>query len=111
MELSPTWEADSHADTQELPNVLWNPKFHYRVQKSPPLDPILSQINPVHITPAYLRSILILSTYLRFGLPSGFLPSGFPTNILYSFLSAPIRATGPALIILLDVIILIILGR
>jgi hypothetical protein len=30
-----------------------------------------------------LRFILILSTRLHLGLPSGLLPSGFPTNILY----------------------------
>jgi hypothetical protein len=27
-----------------------------------------------------------LSTHLCLGLPSGLLPSGFPTNILYAFL-------------------------
>jgi hypothetical protein len=30
--------------------------------------------------PISLRSILLLSTHLRIGLPSGLFPSGFPTN-------------------------------
>jgi hypothetical protein len=40
--------------------------------------------NPYNLIP--LRSILILSTHLRLGLPSGPFPSGFLTNILYAFL-------------------------
>jgi hypothetical protein len=35
-----------------------------------------------------LRSILILSTHLLLGLPSGPFPSGFPTSIPYAFLFA-----------------------
>jgi hypothetical protein len=49
------------------------------------------QFNPSHFI--FLRCILILSNYLRFGVPSGILPSGFPTNILYTFFFSPIRAT------------------
>jgi hypothetical protein len=72
-ELSPSWQAANCAATRELSSILWNPKVHHRVHKSPPLVPILSQIDPVHISshPISLRSILILSTHLRLGLPSG----------------------------------------
>jgi hypothetical protein len=33
-----------------------------------------------------LRSTLMLTTHLRFGLPSGLFPSSFPTNIIYVLL-------------------------
>jgi len=28
MEHSPSWEANSHSASQEIPRLLWNPKFH-----------------------------------------------------------------------------------
>jgi hypothetical protein len=74
-----------------------------RLQEPAPLVPILSQISPVHVPyPTSWRFILILSSHLRQGLPSGLFPSGFRTKILYAPLLSPIRATYRANLILLN---------
>ena len=75
--------------------MFWNPKVHNRIHKSPSPVHILSQIKPVHAPSPSLRVILILSSHLRLGLPSGLLRSGFPINILYAPIFSPIRATFP----------------
>jgi hypothetical protein len=103
MEQSPSWEAKTPWATQEIPRILWNPNVHHRIHNIPPPVPILSQIDLVHAPhPTSQRFILILSSHLRLGLPSGLLPSGFPTKALYAPLFSPIRATCPAHLSLLD---------
>jgi len=76
-----------------MSSFLWNPKFHYSFLNSLSLVPILSHTNTVHILPST---------------PSGLLPSGFQTKILYVFLISLVRTTHYIHPILLDMIAQII---
>jgi hypothetical protein len=78
------WEANVFSDRQEHFCILWEPKIRYRVHKILPLDPNLSQVNPVHtLTPFFFKdhfSIILPST------PSSnksFFPLDFPAKTLY----------------------------
>ena len=99
------------AASPEIPRTLWNPKVHHRIHKCPPPVPILSQLHPVSTPPTSRRSILILTSHLRLGLPNGLFPSGFPTRTLCTPLPSPIRATSLTHLILLDFTTRTILGK
>jgi len=99
MEQSPS-EADSHSASRRIPRLVWNPKDHYRVQKSQQLVPALRQMNPVHILPPYYLQIHSNIMFLSTPRPSVWsLPFRFSDQNLYAFLIMPMRATYPARII------------
>jgi hypothetical protein len=58
------WREEFGSKSRYLSNVM-ETESHYRVHNSLPLVPNLSQMNPVQALPQhYLKSILILSSYL-----------------------------------------------
>jgi len=112
MQQSPSWEVNRFSASQEIPQIVWNPKVHYCIHRCPPPGPILSQLDPVHSpTSNFLKTHLNLSSHLLLGLPSGIFPSGFPTKAPYVPLLSPIRVTCPAHLIILDFITRTILGE
>jgi len=81
-------------------------KVRYHVHKSTPLLLILCQMHSVHAIS--LTSILILTSHLWLGLPSGLFPSSIPTNISYKLLISTTHATYATNLILPDLTGLII---
>jgi hypothetical protein len=77
MEQNFSWEANSLLDNQAIPSLLWNSNVHKCVHKSPPLVPILSQINPVHNVIIYFVSNLVSSSYVNPGNPNCLFSSCF----------------------------------
>jgi len=85
------------------PSVVWA-----RLNRTTPLLPIPSHMNPLHTLPScffkpHFGNILHCT-------PSGPLPLGFPTKILFEFLFSSIHSTRPALNVLYEFIVLITSG-
>ena len=77
MEHSPSCEANRSSANQKT-CILWNPKIHHRIHKSPPPLPILSQIYTIHVPSSHFSKIYfniillytpVLSPYVLHALP------------------------------------------
>jgi hypothetical protein len=100
------------AVSQEIPRIFGTRKFLTVLTSARHLS--LSWANPIQSPqplPTSWRSILILSSHLRLGLPYGLFLSGFPTRNLCTPLPYPIRTTCLAHLILLDFTTRTILGK
>ena len=65
MEQSPSWEANRFSACQEIPRILWKPKFLYLIRMCPPPVPILNQFDQVHDPTSHFLKIhlnIILSS-------------------------------------------------
>ena len=95
VEQSPSWEANRFAASQEIPCILWIPKVHYHIYKSPPPVRILSLLDPVHaLTSQFLKIHLNIILPSIPGYSKWSLSLRFPhQNLSYTF-PLPIRATA-----------------
>ena len=81
------WEANRFSASQEIPRILWNPKFITAFTSARPLSlSWASLIQSILPHPTSWRSIWILSSHLSQGLPKDLFPSGFSTKTVYSSL-------------------------
>ena len=109
---SPSWELTGLQLVKKFPTFHGTRRFITALTNIRHLSLFwASPIQSIYPHPTSWRSILILSTHLRLGLPSGLLPSDFPTKSLYTPLSSSLCATCPAHLILLDFITRAILGK
>ena len=69
--------------TQEVSRTLWHMNVRYHIHNSQP------DVSSSYSHTTSWRSILILFSHLRLGLPSGLFPSFFPTKTLYTLLLTP----------------------
>ena len=95
MEQSPSREANRFSASQEIPQILWNPKVSLQYSQQPVTGPCPE---PDQSSPHHPFMFLEDPSHLRPGLPSGPFPAVSPPNPC-KHLSPLIHATCPAYLI------------
>jgi hypothetical protein len=72
------WNVTSRSASQEIISLWWSPKVHYRAQRNPALDSILSQLSPVHTLTSI--SINTHSNIILLSITSSPFHKDFPTT-------------------------------
>jgi hypothetical protein len=88
VKLSSSLEAASCVDIEEFPNILWNPKIHCRVHKSPTLVAILIQVDPVRSEPEDFNKEIKNMRYDP-------MVNGYPQEFV-DFILKPLRSNRPS---------------
>ena len=96
MEQSHSSEADSFSASREVPRILRNLPIRSRVHNRSPLDYVLSQLNPIHLSRFF--EIHFNTNFLSvLGVPSGLFSTDFFTKTVYAFLFFPLAFRMPRL--------------
>ena len=101
---------NSSSARKKILHILWNPKIHYCVHNSPPLLPLMNQINPVHTAQSiYVISILLTYSNLNYVFKVNFIFQVCPPKSCMHFCLS--CATSPTPFTLFYMITWIIFGE
>jgi hypothetical protein len=106
VEQNPAWEDYDHSFTDGIPSPFIEPEGSLLCSRDPVSGPCPETDESIPSYFVSVRSLSVLSSRICLGLQNGLLSSGSLTNILYSFLVSPKYVTGPAHLILLNLIVL-----
>jgi len=86
-EQSHSWKANNSSASEEIHHILWNLYVHFRFDKTSPLVPVPSQVNPLYVFKPYLFKLnfnIILSFTPRFSRLSLFFIFPHQTSCTFS---------------------------
>jgi len=105
MEYNPSWEASSFSPSKQHILILCKLNIRYRICKSSPPIPLLSQTAPVHALAFYFVKIHFNIFFpCRVDRSSPHVYRTWPCMTLYDPVLSPIRATCPVCLIVLELI-------